>query len=178
MFWETFLLLILWVIIWVKEQCLTSNVWVTSSALKRPISDRFMADTDGLIIALTFLRLLAFRCSSDGNRDQSKITNGKLKYGMVWCICYQGRELHVMCNQIFRVKSQTVLLHNSYTYTLARTLALWIKELLKVAHHRCQVIAFMFNGGSCSSFTFYPIDTKICRVLVYYWASDAVLSIF
>ena len=32
----------------------------------------------------------------------------------------------------------------------------------KVVHHRCQAIAFMFNGGSCSSFTFYPIDTKIC----------------
>ena len=31
--------------------------------------------------------------------------------------------------------------------------------IFKVVHHRCQAIAFMFNGGSCSSFTFYPIDT-------------------
>ena len=40
---------------------------------------------------------------------------------------------------------------------------------IKVVHHRCQAIAwFMFNGGSCSSFTFYLIDTKIGRVLVHY----------
>ncbi len=31
----------------------------------------------------------------------------------------------------------------------------------KVVHHRCQAIAFMFNGGSCSSSTFYLSDTKI-----------------
>ncbi len=35
-------------------------------------------------------------------------------------------------------------------------------DIVKVVHHRCQAIAFMFNGGSCSSFPFYPIDT-------YYW---------
>ena len=29
---------------------------------------------------------------------------------------------------------------------------------IKVVYHRCQAIAFMFNGGSCSSFTCYPID--------------------
>ncbi len=40
--------------------------------------------------------------------------------------------------------------------------------LLKVVHHRCQAIAFIFNGGSCGSFTFDPIDTTICRVLVHY----------
>ena len=37
------------------------------------------------------------------------------------------------------------------------------KNHLKVVHHRCQAVAFMFNGGSCSSF--YPIDAKICMVL-------------
>ncbi len=36
--------------------------------------------------------------------------------------------------------------------------------LFKVVHHRCQAIAVMFNVGNCSSFTFYPIDTKICMV--------------
>ncbi len=35
-----------------------------------------------------------------------------------------------------------------------------INGCIKVVHHRCQAIAFMFNGGSCSSFTFYPIDTE------------------
>ncbi len=32
---------------------------------------------------------------------------------------------------------------------------------VKVVHHRCQAIAFMSNEGSCSSFTFYPIDTSM-----------------
>ncbi len=41
-------------------------------------------------------------------------------------------------------------------------------EDLKVAHHNCQAIAFMFNGGSCSRF-FYTLDTKICMVLLHYW---------
>ncbi len=39
-------------------------------------------------------------------------------------------------------------------------------DMFKVEHHRCQAIAFMFNGGSCSNFTFYPIDTKICSSLL------------
>ena len=37
---------------------------------------------------------------------------------------------------------------------------------IKVVHHRCQAIAFMFNGGSCSSFTFYPIDTIYFSVTI------------
>ena len=45
-----------------------------------------------------------------------------------------------------------------------------VSEPLKVVHHRCQAIAFMFNGGSCSNF--YTIDTKICVVLVHYLAHD------
>ncbi len=39
---------------------------------------------------------------------------------------------------------------------------------IKVVHHRCQAIAFMSNEGSCSSFGFYPIDTKSCVELVHY----------
>ena len=33
--------------------------------------------------------------------------------------------------------------------------------VLKVVHHRYQAIAFMFNGGSCSSFTFLS-DWQLC----------------
>ncbi len=71
-------------------------------------------------------------------------------------LCYLGQNLEISRESIFGIKYVC-------TYDSKET------YVLKVATYSRICIVFMFNGGSSSSYTIQPIDTKIGMNNPYYY---------